>query len=97
MSTKLQPIGSHIIVERSSAADKSTGGIIIPEKGKEKPKQGKVIAVGSGKILDDGKRQVMQLKAGDKILFTSYAGTEVKIDGNEYLVMEESDVFAVIA
>lgn len=95
--TKLQPIGSHIIVERASAADKSAGGILIPEKGKEKPKEGTVIAVGSGKMLEDGKRQQMQLKAGDRILFTSYAGTEVKIDGNEYLVMEESDIFAVIA
>lgn len=97
MSTKLQPIGSHIIVERSSAADKSAGGIIIPEKGKEKPKEGKVIAAGNGKMMEDGKRQVMQLKAGDRVLFTSYAGTEVKIDGNEYIVMEESDVLAVIA
>lgn len=95
--TKLQPIGSHIIVERANAADKSAGGILIPEKGKEKPKEGTVIAVGSGKMLEDGKRQQMQLKAGDRILFTSYAGTEVKIDGTEYLVMEESDIFAVIA
>lgn len=94
--TKLQPIGSHIIVRRSDAASKSTGGIIIPEKGKEKPKEGTIIAVGAGKILEDGKRQVMQVKAGDKILFTSYAGTEVKIDGEDYLVMEETDIFAVI-
>jgi chaperonin GroES len=93
---KLQPIGSHIIVERASAAAKSSGGIIIPEKGKEKPQQGKVIAVGSGKTMEDGKRQTMQLKAGDVILFTSYAGTEIKVDGNEYLVMEESDVLAVV-
>ena len=95
--TKLQPIGSHIIVQRATAADKSTGGIIIPEKGKEKPKEGTVIAVGSGKILEDGKRQVMQLKAGDKVLVSSYAGTEVKVDGQEYLVMEETDIFAQIS
>ena len=95
--TNLQPIGSHVIVERSTAADKSAGGIIIPEKGKEKPKEGKVIAVGNGKTLEDGKRQAMQLKAGERVLFNSYAGTEVKIDGQEYLVMEETDVLAVIA
>jgi chaperonin GroES len=95
--TALQPLGSHVLVSRSSAAEKSTGGIIIPEKAKDKPKEGTVIAVGPGKVMEDGKRQAMQLKAGDRILFSSYAGTEVKIDGNEYLVMEESDVFAVIA
>jgi chaperonin GroES len=92
----LQPLGSHIIVSRSSAAEKSTGGIIIPEKAKDKPKEGTVIAVGPGKMMEDGKRQAMQLKAGDRILFSSYAGTEVKIDGQEYLVMEETDVFGVI-
>lgn len=94
--SKLQPIGSHIIVQRASAAEKSAGGIIIPEKGKEKPKEGKVVAVGNGKMMEDGKRQAMQLKAGDRVLFSSYAGTEVKVAGEEYLVMEETDVFAVI-
>ncbi|MCK6488578.1 MAG: co-chaperone GroES [Planctomycetes bacterium] len=94
--SKLQPIGSHIIVQRASAAEKSAGGIIIPEKGKEKPKEGKVVAVGNGKMMEDGKRQGMQLKAGDRVLFSSYAGTEVKVAGEEYLVMEETDVFAVI-
>jgi chaperonin GroES len=94
--SKLQPIGSHIIVQRASAAEKSAGGIIIPEKGKEKPKEGKVIAVGNGKMMEDGKRQAMQLKAGDRVLFSSYAGTEVKVAGEDYLVMEETDVFAVI-
>lgn len=94
--SKLQPIGSHIIVQRASAAEKSAGGIIIPEKGKEKPKEGKVVAVGNGKMMEDGKRQAMQLKAGDRVLFSSYAGTEVKVAGEDYLVMEETDVFAVI-
>lgn len=93
----LQPLGSHVIVTRASAAEKSTGGIIIPEKAKDKPKEGKVVAVGPGKVLEDGKRQEMQLKVGDRVLFSSYAGTEVKINGEEYLVMEESDVFGVIA
>jgi chaperonin GroES len=94
--TPIKPLGSHIIVQRASASDKSTGGIIIPEKAKDKPKEGKVIAVGNGKVMESGKRQAMQLKAGDKVLFSSYAGTEVKLDGEEYLVMEETDIFAVI-
>ena len=91
-----QPLGSHIIVRRSNASDKSTGGIIIPEKAKDKPKEGVVLAAGNGKMMEDGKRQKMQLKAGDKVLFTSYAGTEVKVDGEDVIIMEESDVLAVI-
>ncbi len=94
--SKLKPIGSHVIVQRSTPAEVSKGGIIIPEKGKEKPKEGKVIAVGNGKMLETGKRQALQLKAGDRVLFSSYAGTEVKSGGEEYLVMEETDIFAVI-
>lgn len=92
--SNLKPIGSHIIVKRADAAEVSKGGIIIPEKGKEKPKQGTIIAVGNGKMMEDGKRQSMQLKAGDVVLFNSYAGTEVKVQGEEYLVMEESEVLA---
>ncbi len=94
--TNLKPIGSHVIVARSSAAETSKGGIIIPEKGKEKPKEGKILAIGNGKMLEDGKRQAMQVKAGDRVLFSSYAGTEVKVGGEDYLVMEESDILAVI-
>jgi len=93
----LKPLGSHIIVQRATPAEVSKGGIIIPEKGKEKPKEGKVIAVGNGKMLETGKRQAMQLKPGDRVLFSSYAGTEVKSGGEDYLVMEETDIFAVIA
>lgn len=95
--SNLKPIGSHVIVQRSSAADVTKGGIIIPEKGKEKPKEGKVLAVGNGKMLEDGKRQAMQVRAGDRVLFSSYAGTEVKVGGEDYMVMEESDILAVIA
>jgi chaperonin GroES len=94
--TQLKPIGSHVIVKRHEAEDKSKGGIFIPEKGKEKPKQGTIISVGNGKVMEDGKRQAMQLKAGDDVIFNSYAGTEVKVEGTEYLVMEESEVLAVI-
>ncbi len=92
----IKPVGSHVIVERAEAAAKSAGGIVLPENAKDKPKEGTVIAVGNGKMMEDGKRQVMQLKAGDRVLFTSYAGTEVKVAGEEYLVMEETDVLAVI-
>jgi chaperonin GroES len=92
----LKPVGSHIIIQRSTPDEKSKGGIVIPEKGKEKPKQGTIIAVGNGKMMEDGKRQAMQVKAGDKVLFNSYAGTEVKVTGEEYVVMEESEVLAII-
>ncbi len=94
--TDIKPIGSNVIVQRSSAADISKGGIVLPEKAKDKPKEGKVIAVGNGKVLEDGKRQTMQLKAGDRVLFSSYAGNEVKINGDDLLVIEESEVLAVI-
>lgn len=92
----IKPVGSHVIVQRSSAAEKSAGGIVLPEKAKDKPKEGKVIAVGNGKMLEDGKRQVMQLKAGDRVLFSTYSGNEVKVGGEEYLVIEETDVLAII-
>jgi len=92
----IKPIGSHVILQRSSAADTSKGGIIIPEKGKEKPKEGKIIAIGNGKVLDDGKRAKIQVAAGDRVLFNSYAGTEVKVAGEEYLVMEESEILAIL-
>ncbi|MBA2482760.1 MAG: co-chaperone GroES [Planctomycetes bacterium] len=94
--TNIKPIGSHVIVQRSSAADVSKGGIVLPEKAKDKPKEGTVLAVGNGKMLEDGKRQAMQVKAGDRVLFSSYAGTEVKVAGEEYMVMEETDILAVI-
>jgi chaperonin GroES len=92
----IKPIGSHVIVQRSNAADVSKGGIVLPEKAKDKPKEGTIIAVGNGKMLEDGKRQQMQVKAGDRVLFSSYAGTEVKVAGDEYLVVEETDILAVI-
>lgn len=93
----IKPVGSHVIIQRSSPSDKSTGGIVLPEKAKDKPKEGKVIAVGNGKVMEDGKRQAMQLKSGDQVLFTSYAGTEIKVAGEDYIVMEESEILAVIA
>ena len=93
---KLHPLRDKLVVERLEAQDKTKGGIHLPDAAKEKPKEGKVIAVGEGKVLDNGTRVKPQVKVGDKVLFTSYAGTEVKIDGKEYLIMSEEDVLAVL-
>jgi chaperonin GroES len=93
---KIRPLADKVIVERIEAENKTTGGIVLPDSAKEKPQRGKVISIGVGKLLDDGSRSTMQVKKGDEVLFTSYAGTEVKLDGKEYLIMEESDIMAVI-
>ena len=93
---KLEPLGDKIVVERLEAEEKSPGGIVLPDTAKEKPKQGKVLAVGPGKVSDQGKRREMTVKVGERILFTSYAGSEVTIDGKEYLIMSEEDVLAVL-
>ncbi len=93
---KIVPLNDKIVVERLEADDKSVGGIILPDSAKEKPKQGKVLAVGGGKPLDDGKRAPFQVKVGDRVLFTSYAGSEVTIDGKEYLIVTEDDLLAVV-
>jgi len=93
---KLKPLNEKIIVKRLKAENKTRGGIVLPDSAKEKPKEGKVMAVGAGRLLEDGKRRPLQVKKGDLVLFTSYAGTEVKIDGEEMLIMSEEDVLAVI-
>mgnify|MGYP001171356271 CR=1 FL=1 len=93
---KLRPLGEKVLVKRLEAEEKTKGGIVLPDTAKEKPKRGKVIAIGEGKLLENGKRSELQVKKGDEVLFTSYAGTEIKIDGEEYLVMDESDILAVI-
>ena len=92
----IRPLGDKVVVKRSEAEEKTAGGIVLPETAKEKPKRGTIQAVGNGKLLDSGERSQMQGKVGDQVLFTSYAGTEIKIDGVEYLLMEESDILAVI-
>lgn len=92
----IQPLSDKIIVKRLEAAAMTKGGIVLPDSAKEKPREGEVVAVGPGKVTEDGKRGDMQLKKGDKVLFTSYAGTEVKVDGQELLIMSESDVLAVV-
>ncbi|UCF90139.1 MAG: co-chaperone GroES [Desulfobacterales bacterium] len=93
---KLRPLQDRILVERVEEEKTTKGGIIIPDTAKEKPAEGKVIAVGSGKIGEDGKRIAPELKKGDRILFGKYSGTEVKISGEEYLIMREDDVLGVI-
>jgi len=96
-STKgLRPLHDRIIVERMSEDEKSAGGIIIPDSAKEKPQRGKVLAVGKGKIAEDGSIRPLDLKAGDVVLFGKYAGTEVKIENQDRLIMREDDVLAVI-
>jgi chaperonin GroES len=96
MAAKIVPLGDKILVKRLEAVEKTKGGIVLPDTAKEKPKEGKVIALGDGKLLDDGKRLAFQVKKGDRILFSSYAGSEIKIEGEEFLIMSEEDVLAVI-
>ncbi|MBP9015097.1 MAG: co-chaperone GroES [Candidatus Atribacteria bacterium] len=93
---KIKPLGDRILVQRVEEEEVKKGGIIIPDTAKEKPQQGKVIAVGTGKISEDGKRLPLEVKEGDKILFGKYAGTEVKIGDEEYLIMREDDVLGII-
>jgi chaperonin GroES len=93
---KVRPLHDRIIVERIDEGEQKIGGIIIPDTAKEKPQQGKVIAVGQGKVKDDGTRQPLDVKAGDTILFGKYSGQEIKIDGEENLIMREDEVLAVL-
>jgi chaperonin GroES len=93
---KLQPLGDRVVVERISAEEKTAGGIVLPDTAKEKPKRGKVIAVGTGRRLKDGGLQPLEVKKGDEVLFTSYAGDEFKTDSKELLLMREEDILAVI-
>ena len=92
----VRPLHDRIIVQRIEEGEQKIGGIIIPDSAKEKPQQGKVIAAGTGKAKDDGKRVPLDVKAGDTILFGKYSGQEIKIDGNEYLIMREDEVLGVI-
>ena len=93
---KIKPLADKVLVQRVEAESKTAGGIVLPDTAKEKPQRGKIVSVGPGKILDDGSTQKMQVKKGDVVLFTSYAGTEIKIEGKEYLIMSESDIMAII-
>jgi len=92
----IRPLHDRLIVKRLQEEEKTKGGIIIPDNAKEKPQEGEVIAVGSGKVLEDGKRAALEIKKGDRILFGKYSGSEIKVDGTEYLMMREEDVLGVI-
>jgi chaperonin GroES len=92
----IRPLQDRIIVKRIQEEEKSSGGIIIPDTAKEKPQEGKVVAVGKGKVGEDGKVIALDLRKGDRILFGKYAGSEIKIDGTEYLIMREEDVLGVV-
>ncbi|MHC4262211.1 MAG: co-chaperone GroES [Planctomycetota bacterium] len=92
----IRPLGDRVLLQRLEAEDKTAGGILLPESAKEKPKEGKIVAVGDGRMLDNGERSSFSVKAGDRVLFSSYAGTEVKVDGDEFLIMREEDILGVI-
>jgi chaperonin GroES len=96
MSDRIKPLGDKLLVKRLEAEERTAGGIVLPDTAKEKPKEGRVVALGSGKLLESGKRGTFQVKKEDRILFASYAGTEVKVGGEEYLLMPEKDVLAVV-
>ena len=96
MGLDVKPLGDRVLVMPAAAEEKTKSGIIIPDTAKEKPMQGEVVAVGTGKMNDDGKVTPLQLKVGDKVLYGKYAGTEINFDGNDYLIMRESDIFAII-
>lgn len=93
---KVVPLNDKIVVKRLEAEDRTAGGIFLPDTAKEKPRQGKVVALGDGKLLDSGKRAAFQIREGDRVLFTSYAGNEVTVDGQELLIMTEEDILAVV-
>ena len=96
MALKIRPLHDRVLVQRLEAEDKSTGGIIIPDTAKEKPQEGKVVAVGGGKRKDDGTLIPMEVKAGDRILFSKYSGSDVRLDGKEYVIMREEDILGVL-
>jgi len=92
----IRPLADKVIVERLEAESVTAGGIVLPDSAREKPKRGKIVSVGDGKLLDDGTRSKIQLKKGEQILFAAYSGTEIKVDGKEYLILDESEVIAVL-
>jgi chaperonin GroES len=93
---KLVPLGDRIVVQREELKEKTSGGIFLPDSAKDRPTRGKVVALGDGRVLENGNRSTFQLKVGDHILFTSYAGENIEVDGEEYLLMSENEVLAVL-
>ena len=94
---KIRPLGEKVLIKRMEAESTTKGGIVLPDSAKEKPQKGKVLALGDGKLLDDGTRADFSIKKGDTVLFTSYAGTEIKVDGDELMLMDESDILAILS
>ena len=92
----VKPLGDRVVIKPSDSKEQSKGGIVLPETAKEKPQEGKIIAVGTGKKTDDGKTIALSVKVGDLVLYGKYSGTEISIDGKDYLIMRESDIYAVI-
>jgi chaperonin GroES len=92
----IRPLHDRLIVKRLEEEERTKGGIIIPDNAKEKPQEGEVIAVGNGKVLDDGKRVPLEIKKGDRVLFGKYSGTEIKVDGSEFLMMREEDILGIV-
>ena len=93
---KIRPLGDKVLVKRVEAEETTSGGIVLPDAAREKPKRGIIQAVGSGKLLDSGKRSELQVSKGDEVLFSSYAGTEIKVSGEELLIMDESEILAIV-
>jgi chaperonin GroES len=93
---KIKPLADRVVVKPLEAEEKTKGGLLIPDTAKERPQQGEVVAIGPGRVSDDGKKIPMEVKVGDKILYGKYSGTEVTYDGVEYLIMRESDIFAIL-
>ena len=96
MGTRIRPLNDKLVIKRLEAEEKTKGGIVLPDTAKEKPREGRVIAVGDGKLLDSGKRAAVQVKKDDRVIFSSYAGTEIKINGEDLLILDESDVLAIV-
>lgn len=94
---KLVPLGDRIVVQREESQERTSGGIFLPDSAKDKPTRGKIVSVGDGRVLENGSRSTLQVKVGDLVLFTSYAGENIEVDGEEYLLMNESEILAVIA
>ena len=93
---KIRPLADKVLVQRLDAESVTSGGIVLPESAKEKPQRGKIVSVGQGKVLKDGTRRKVQVKKGDEVLFSSYSGTEIKIGGKEYMIMDESEIMAIV-
>ena len=96
VSLKIQPLGDRVVVKASTRETVTKSGIMLPDTAKEKPQEGEILAVGPGKVLDNGKRTTLEVKAGQRVLFAKYAGTEIKMDGEEYLILRETDIMAIV-